>query len=200
MHASRIPVSGFAGALFTASMFWLLWSFVETTFEAGERIEPTRVEFSRMVRDTEAETTREERIVRELPPPTPLTPRIGITGGGVDNHVAILTPVADTGGVRTRMTMTAGSDRDVIPLVRINPDYPPAALRRELEGWVQVQFTITPAGSVTDAIVVDAEPENIFDDAALKAIARWRYNPKVENGIAVERVGVRTRIVFRLDE
>jgi protein TonB len=98
------------------------------------------------------------------------------------------------------MTMTAGSDRDVIPLVRINPDYPPSALRRELEGWVQVQFTITPAGSVQDAIVVDAEPKDVFDEAALKAIVRWRYNPKVENGAAVERVGVQTRIVFRLDE
>jgi periplasmic protein TonB len=200
MHAVRIPVSGLGGALFTASMFWLLWSFVETTFEAGERVEPTRVEFSRMVRDTEAATTRQERIERELPPPTPEAPRIGFTGGGVDNDVAILTPVTDTGSARTRMTMTAGSDRDVIPLVRINPDYPPAALRRELEGWVQVQFTITPAGSVEDAIVVDAEPQDVFDDAALKAIVRWRYNPKVENGVAVERVGVQTRIVFRLEQ
>jgi protein TonB len=43
-------------------------------------------------------------------------------------------------------------------------------------------------------------PKNIFDDAALKAIARWRYNPKVENGVAVERVGVQTRIVFQLEQ
>ena len=43
-------------------------------------------------------------------------------------------------------------------------------------------------------------PKSIFDDAALKAIARWRYNPKVENGTAVERVGVQTRIVFQLEQ
>jgi protein TonB len=200
MHALRIPVAGFGGALFTASMFWLLWSFVETTFEAGEPIETMRVEFARMVPDTEAETTRQQRIEREPPPPTPERPDIRLTGGGVDNRVQPLRPVTDTTGARQRMTMTAGSDRDVIPLVRINPDYPPAALRRELEGWVQVQFTITPAGSVKDAIVVDAEPEDVFDDAALKAIVRWRYNPKVENGVAVERVGVQTRIVFRLEQ
>jgi protein TonB len=98
------------------------------------------------------------------------------------------------------MTMSAGSDRDVIPLVRINPDYPPRALSRGLEGWVQVQFTITATGTVKDAIVVTAEPRNIFDDAALKAIARWRYNPKVENGTAVERVGVQTIIRFQLEQ
>ena len=98
------------------------------------------------------------------------------------------------------MTMSAGSDRDVIPLVRVNPDYPQRALSRGLEAWVQVQFTITPAGTVKDAIVVAAEPADVFNEAALKAIERWRYNPKVENGASVERVGVQTRIVFQLSQ
>jgi protein TonB len=200
MHAFRIPVAGFAGALCTASLFWLLWGFVETTFEAGEPIEALRVEYSRMVRDTEAVTTRQERIEREPPPATPETPRLKWSDGGIDNPIARLRPVVDTRRGGTRMTMASGSDRDVIPLVRINPDYPQRALSRGLEGWVQVQFTITPIGTVKDAIVVDAEPEGVFDDAALKAIARWRYNPKVENGAAVERVGVQTRIVFELEQ
>jgi protein TonB len=43
-------------------------------------------------------------------------------------------------------------------------------------------------------------PKNVFDDAALKAIARWRYNPKIEGGVAVERVGVRTIIRFVLEQ
>ena len=63
-----------------------------------------------------------------------------------------------------------------------------------------MQFTITAAGTVKDAIVVSAEPTDVFDDAALKAIARWRYNPKVENGVQVERVGVQTRILFQLEQ
>jgi len=74
------------------------------------------------------------------------------------------------------------------------------ATRPGVEGWVQVQFTITATGTVKDPVVVDAMPKSIFDDAALKAIARWRYNPKVENGTAVERVGVQTRIVFQLEQ
>jgi protein TonB len=100
----------------------------------------------------------------------------------------------------TGMKMSAGSDRDVIPLVRIAPDYPPRALSRGLEGWVKVQFTITMTGTVKDPIVVDADPKNIFDDAALKSISRWRYNPKVEGGVAVERVGVQTIIRFQLEQ
>jgi protein TonB len=153
-----------------------------------------------MRRDTEVATKRDEKVERERPPPTPETPRIAFSAGGIDNNVAALTPIVDARGAMSRMSMSAGSDRDVIPLVRINPDYPPRALSRGLEGWVQVQFTITATGTVKDAIVVNAEPRNVFDDAALKAIARWRYNPKVESGVAVERVGVQTRIVFQLEQ
>jgi len=65
---------------------------------------------------------------------------------------------------------------------------------------VQVRFTITPTGTVKDPVVVNAEPKGMFDDAALKAIARWRYNPRVEGGVAVERVGVETIIRFQLEK
>jgi protein TonB len=153
-----------------------------------------------MVRDTEVVSTREERVERELPPPAPDTPRLTFSTGGVENTVAMLAPIVDAGRAASRMRLSAGSDRDVVPLVRINPDYPQRALSRGLEGWVQVQFTITAIGTVKDSIVVNAEPEDTFDEAALKAIARWRYNPKVENGVAVERVGVQTRIVFELEQ
>jgi protein TonB len=197
MHTLRIPVAGVGGALFTAAMFWLLSSLVTTSYERIERVEGPIVDFTRLVRDTEVVSRRNARIERELPPPTPETPRITLTGGGVTTQVAQLTPIIDTGG-RSRITMAAGSDRDVIPLVRVNPDYPQSAINRQVEGWVQVQFTITAAGTVKDAIVVDALPRQVFEDAALKAIVRWRYNPKVESGAAVERVGVQTRIVFTL--
>ena len=200
MHAVRIPIAGLAGAMFTASMFWLLWGLVDTNFEVGERIEAPRIEFSAIRHETEAESRRRERIERQPPPPTPETPRIRTTDGGIDTNVARITPIIDKRGTGSRMTMAAGSDRDVIPLVRVNPDYPQRALTRGLEGWVQVQFTITPAGTVKDATVVAAEPADVFNEAALKAIARWRYNPKVENGAPVERVGVQTRILFQLSQ
>jgi periplasmic protein TonB len=196
----RIPIAVLLGGLFTTSVFWLLWHLVGAAIDVGDIQEATRIEFSRLRRDTEVATKRDEKVERERPPPTPEMPRMSFTAGGIDNNVATLTPVVDARGAMTRMSMTAGSDRDVIPLVRIAPDYPPRALSRGLEGWVQVQFTITPTGTVKDAKVVTAEPKSIFDDAALKAIARWRYNPKVEGGVAVERVGVQTIIRFQLEQ
>ena len=199
MHAFRVPIATFAAALFTSSMFWLLWNLVGASFEVGDRAEATRIEFTRMRRDTEVVSWREERVERERPPPTPETPRLAFSAGGVANNVARLIPIVDARGAMSHMTMSAGSDRDVVPLIRIVPDYPPRAQARGLEGWVQVQFTITATGMVKDPVVVNAEPRNVFDDAALKAIARWRYNPKVENGVPIERVGVQTRLVFQLE-
>jgi protein TonB len=89
-----------------------------------------------------------------------------------------------------------GQDRDVIPLVRVPPDYPPGL---NTEGWVKVQYSITATGTVRDAFVVEASPKGVFDAAALKAIARWRYTPKIEGGVAVERVGIQTIVRFQLE-
>ncbi|HEX7081325.1 MAG TPA: energy transducer TonB [Gammaproteobacteria bacterium] len=200
MMLLRLPLTVLLGGSFTVAVFWLLWNLVEQRPDVGETIEARRIEFTRMRRDTEVATKREERVEREPPPPTPEMPRIAISRGGVSNNIVPLTPVVDTAGTLTGIGLSAGSDTEVVPLVRIPPEYPPRALSRGIEGWVQVQFTITETGAVKDAIVVDAEPEGVFEEAALRSIARWRYNPKVEDGVAVERVGVQTIIRFELED
>ncbi len=195
----RIPIAVILGAVLTTSVFWLLWHLVGRQVDVAQFKEATRIDFSRLRKDTEVQTKRDQKVERERPPPTPEMPKMAFASSGIENNIATLTPVVDARGAMTRMSMSAGSDRDVIPLVRIAPDYPPRALSRGLEGWVKVQFTITPTGTVKDPIVVDAEPKQMFDEAALKAIARWRYNPRVEGGVAVERVGVQTIIRFQLE-
>jgi protein TonB len=195
----RVLVAVILGAIFTTCVFWLLWHLVGRQVDVAQFKEATRIDFSRLRKDTEVQTKRDQKVERDKPPPAPEMPKMSFSTGGIENNVATLTPVVDARGAMTKMSMAAGSDRDVIPLVRINPDYPPRALSRGIEGWVKVQFTITPTGTVKDPKVVDAMPKEMFDDAALKAIARWRYNPRVEGGVAVERVGVQTIIRFQLE-
>lgn len=57
------------------------------------------------------------------------------------------------------------------------PRYPVMALRRRLEGDVTVAFTVRTDGSVGDARVVAATAPDVFDEAALAAVARWRFAP-----------------------
>ena len=75
---------------------------------------------------------------------------------------------------------------DVVPLFRVAPKYPQLAIQRGLEGWVQLEFTITTSGTVTEIVVKDSDPPKIFDKAAKKAISKWRYAPKAINGKLVE--------------
>ncbi|HET8699690.1 MAG TPA: energy transducer TonB [Gammaproteobacteria bacterium] len=88
---------------------------------------------------------------------------------------------------------------ELAPIFKVRPEYPPSAMRRNLEGWVKMQFTVTPAGTVEDAVVVDADPKGYFEEAALASIAQWRYSPRVERGVPVARVGVQTIIIFKLE-
>jgi len=187
------------GTAFMLLLFWVMWSLVSVPVDVAEMRQASRVEFSRMRQDTEAQRKQQEKPQPDKPPPAPEVPQMNFSKGSVENNVAQLTPTVDASGAMSKMKMTAGSDRDIIPLVRINPDYPPRALSRGIEGWVIVQFTISATGSVKDAKVVDSS-NKLFDEAALKAIGRWRYNPKVEEGVAVERVGVQTKLVFQFEK
>jgi TonB family protein len=70
----------------------------------------------------------------------------------------------------------------------------------ELRGSVVLEFTITVEGTVKDIVVVESTHPGMFDEAAVSALSRWRYNPKIENGQPVERRGVKTKITFVLED
>jgi periplasmic protein TonB len=83
-------------------------------------------------------------------------------------------------------------------LVRaVQPDYPPDAYRSRAQGWVEVEFTVTADGAVSNAQVVNSEPARVFNNAALNAVRRWTFRPKLDNGRAVDE-RIRRRIEFKL--
>jgi protein TonB len=80
----------------------------------------------------------------------------------------------------------------------VEAQYPDAALRNGIQGYVDVQFTITPQGTVTDVAVVHSDPGDIFNRAAVDAVSQWRYDPRVVDGRAVESQS-QARVRFKLD-
>jgi periplasmic protein TonB len=60
---------------------------------------------------------------------------------------------------------------------QVNPRYPPLALRRRVEGYVEVSFTVLPDGTVANVAVVSSEPRSMFDREAVNAMQRWRFAP-----------------------
>jgi periplasmic protein TonB len=76
----------------------------------------------------------------------------------------------------------------------VPPSYPDEALSRNISGWVDLEFTVTPEGKVADITVLTAEPSGMFDRAARTALARSRYHPVTRDGIAVaQRARIRVR-------
>jgi protein TonB len=199
MLAIRVPLAIASGLFLSFAVFLGLWHLIGAPLEVGSPVKAAVVEFSRLIPDTPAENKRAEKPTRKPPPPTPQRGRFDGRG---EQRVSdgliferIVAPIARGDGLPV-----AGTDRDTVPIVRVPPQYPPAAAERGIEGWVRVQFSVTAVGSVRDVAVVDSEPGTIFDDAALAAVARWRYNPRIDGGVAVERVGLETLLRFRLDD
>jgi periplasmic protein TonB len=89
------------------------------------------------------------------------------------------------------------ASRGLVPLLRVPPKYPRRAAQRGVEGWVKVQFVITVTGRVKDAKVVGSSPSGVFDRAALKAISKWKFKPKVIKGQRVEQLAVQ-KLQFKL--
>lgn len=75
--------------------------------------------------------------------------------------------------------------RGLVPLSRVEPEYPPRALADNIEGVVVVHASIAADGSVTAVNVVSAEPAKIFDQAAIRAVMRWRFSPN-DGGVVGE--------------
>jgi protein TonB len=91
-------------------------------------------------------------------------------------------------------------DRDAQPLVRIPPQYPQRCMTRAADREaVTVEFDVTPEGNVVNPRVINAS-NSCFNRAAMRAVERWRYNPKIVDNVAEPRLGVRTTIEFQLGE
>jgi len=99
-------------------------------------------------------------------------------------------------------------DEEVVPLVRIapiypsraaRPIYPSRAARLNIQGWVKLEVLIDNKGSVKKAKILKSHPSGIFNRAAIKAIKRWRFRPKVVDGIAVSRTAEQ-QINFKLQK
>ena len=79
----------------------------------------------------------------------------------------------------------------------VDPVYPKKAELDRIEGWVELEFTVTATGSVRDIAVHAANPAGVFNEAAVRALAQWRYKPP-QSGAGPTTQRTRIRIRFAL--
>lgn len=90
------------------------------------------------------------------------------------------------------------AEGDYLPIVRVAPVYPARALTRGLEGHVDLSFTVTTAGTVRDPLVIFST-SSMFERAATRAVLKFKYKPRVVDGVPVDVPNVKTRITFRIE-
>lgn len=208
----RHLLSAGAGAVIGVALFWLMPRLVSPP--AAPPDEPTPI--------VEMQTPRlpddPEPPVRRPPPrppesskvPKPAEPLATEPVDAPDTEV-VVTSVPERPGRPTGVDPTLPSadiesdgegpslaDYGLEPLRSFAPQYPPAPQRDGIEGWVEVEFTVTVTGSVRDVRMVAGEPRvPDFERAAVRAMARWTFRPPQRDGVAVE-VTARQRFNFRL--
>ncbi|WP_100656133.1 energy transducer TonB [Alteromonas flava] len=187
----------------TLGLFFLMQSLIQSGGSAlTEPPEGSVLDFVRVKQDEQVES--KERKPRKPPPPKepppPMeqpqmdSPSPDGEGSGLDFAADVSGDVALDGG----LALESG-DGEYLPIVKVAAVYPRRALQRGIEGFVIVEFTVTKQGSVRDPVVVEANPQGIFEQAALDAALKFKYKPRVVNGEPTEVSGVQNRITFKID-
>lgn len=78
------------------------------------------------------------------------------------------------------------------------PIYPHDARRASLQGSVTVEFTVDENGQVLDPRVVSSS-DRVFEEATLRAVAKWRFEPGRKDGRIV-RFRMAAPVVFSLND
>jgi len=136
------------------------------------------------------------RPIDPSPPPAMPPQSMTFTGGEAAGPLAVLEPPPVDAGTTIKDGMSA-----VVAFagVKIQPEYPQAALRRGIEGYVDVRFDVTASGRTSNIRVITAEPVGVFERAAVAAVARWKYQQPMEEGTAVEFRDMETRLRFDIE-
>lgn len=95
-----------------------------------------------------------------------------------------------------RARMPDPDNIDAQPCYRVPPVMP---WRAKWSGHCHLVFDIHETGK-TKNIRLEGCSERGFESAAIQAVELWTYLPKIEDGEAVERLGVENKITFRLTD
>ena len=179
--------------------------------EAGKRADASSGDIVGMIRVKEAEQMRVKARVRPEKPPPPKAPPPPPALKTRSNEKPARTPldvrmpdidIPNTGGgpfLGVWSPGEAAAEGEAVPIVRIDPQWPRQALEEGIEGFVRLEVLIGTDGGTKDVKVLESKPGSLFVRNAIRAVQRWKFKPKIVDGVAMER-WARTTIEFELAE
>lgn len=201
---TRLLLSLIVGAVITFFLF-VLMAFLVKSGDFVENVKKEQIVIELNTTPPESKAQERQRVPPPPPPPPPEPPKQQIqsepsttdTGG-----VSFAPPSIDVGPTNAGIGDPSSAmmrDGDATPIVRIEPKYPVQAARDGINGYVVMRFSIMEDGTVDEVEVIEAEPKRVFDKEAIRALKRWKYQPKIENGKALKQTGQKVRLDFNLE-
>ncbi|WP_439146462.1 energy transducer TonB [Vibrio sp.] len=197
-----LPLAGALGLALFSFMAWMVDNGHQRSPDNSETLS-----FNMVMVEQEQQVQRRQRAVPEQPempePPPEAQPSQSQAEVTPLNSMSSL-PSLDLNTSVDGLAINAptfsdfGSNQQAMPLYRVEPRYPAKALKRGVEGYVIMSFTIDETGRPVDIQVTDARPRRMFEREAMRALKKWKYQPKVVNGKAIAQVGQTVKLEFKL--
>ena len=199
----RLFVGLIFGACVTVGLLWVMQHLIASADRT--LIEEARVYLVDFVRVEREEVIQRREIkprkpqTPEQPPPNPPSPQMDSLEAGVET---IAIPAAS---VNTQIELTGGGfslgvgEGDYLPIVKVAPIYPQRALIRGIEGYCVVEFTVTKLGKVREPRIIESQcTSSLFHRASLQASLKFKYKPRVIDGVAIDVPGVWNKFTFEI--
>jgi protein TonB len=197
------------GVLISFGLFFLMQSLIDSGEQhKNASAEGQIMDFIRIREDETLSIKNREKPKKPQPPKEPPPPPKLIIEKQVKptmNRIKIEIPnidlpsIAGGGPFLGNWAGNPLAEGDVLPIVRIDPQWPREALVEGIEGYVVVEVTIGADGSVKDVRVLQSKPRRMFDRNVIRAVLKWKFKPRIINGVAVERKAIQM-LEFTLDD
>ena len=195
----RYSVSTILGVAVTFGLFFVMQSLIATGERANTELQSFQLDdFVRVEREELVETRKDKPEKPPEPEARPDIPRPDSLEDSFDSiKVSLSRPRID---VRSNIGAVGFgvSDGELLPIIVVAPVYPIRAARRNLEGYVLVEFTVTRTGNVKDVVVLESS-NPLFERPAIVAVSKFKYKPRVVDGEPVEVTGVTNKINFAVE-
>ncbi|CAH6902634.1 Ferric siderophore transport system, periplasmic binding protein TonB [Vibrio chagasii] len=197
-----LPLAGALGLALFSFMAWMVDNGHQRSPDDSETLS-----FNMVMVEQEQEVQRRQRAVPEKPempepPPEAQTSQSQAEVTPLNSMSSLpsldLNTSIDGLAINAPTFSDFGSNQQAMPLYRVEPRYPAKALKRGAEGFVIMSFTIDETGRPIDIQVTDANPRRMFEREAMRALKKWKYQPKVVDGKAIAQVGQTVKLEFKL--
>ena len=197
-----LPLAGALGLALFSFMAWMVDNGHQRSPDNSETLS-----FNMVMVEAEQEVQRRQRAVPEQPempepPPEAKTSQSQAEVTPLNSMSSLpsldLNTSVDGLAINAPTFSDFGSNQQAMPLYRVEPRYPAKALKRGAEGHVIMSFTIDETGRPVDIQVTDANPRRMFEREAMRALKKWKYQPKVVDGKAIAQVGQTVKLEFKL--